>query len=155
MIGAVARVAAAEVVGDPPPDGVELDPAANAPAALQRLSHLERQHLRLQELQLQRDGEPVLEPPRPDPDEALSGDEHLAGDHRLQAVEVGQPIRVRLVGPREPQPLDLVAKRRIADQRRRLDAVADEVRGECLARVGRVAVRDDQLAGSREQPRAA
>ena len=155
LIGAVAGMAAAEVIGHAPADGVELDPAADAVAVRRRLRLLERQHLRLQELQLQRDRQPVLGPARAQPHEALAGDEHLARDHGLQAVEVGQPVGIGLVGPGEPEPLDPIPQVRVPDQRRGLDAVADEVRGEGLAGVGGVAVGDHQLARPRQQPRAA
>ena len=60
LVGAVAGMAAAEVVGDAPADRVELDAAADAVAVRGRLGLLEGQHLRLQELQLQRHGQPVL-----------------------------------------------------------------------------------------------
>ena len=106
---------AAEVVGEPPADRVELDAAADAPAVAEVLDLLEGQHLRLQELQLQRHQQSVLGAAGPEPDEALAGDEHLAGDHALQAVEVGQPVGVGLVGPGEPEPLHPVADRRAAD----------------------------------------
>ena len=61
------------------------------------------------------------------PHEAFARHEHLPRNHRLQAVEIGQPVRIGLIGPGEPQPLHLIANGRILDQRRRLDAVADEV----------------------------
>ena len=51
------------------------------------------------------------------PHEALARDEHLACDHRLEAVEVRQAVGVRFVSPCEPQPLDLVTQSRNADQR--------------------------------------
>jgi hypothetical protein len=109
LIGAVAGMAAAEVVGHAPADRVELDPAADAVAVRRRLGLLEGQHLGLQQLQLQRHQQPVLGPARAQPHEALAGDEHLARDHGLQAVEVGQPVGIGLVGPGEPEPLDPVA----------------------------------------------
>ena len=146
---------AAEVVGEPPADGVELDAAADAAAVPEVLRLLEGQHLRLQELQLQRHQQAVLGAARAQPDEALAGDEHLAGDHALQAVEVGQPVGVGLVGPGEPEPLDAVAHLGVLDQRRGLDAVADQVGGEGLAGVAGVAVGDHELAGAGQQPRAA
>ena len=60
-------MAAAEVIGHAPADGVELDPAADAVAVGRRLGLLEGQHLGLQELQLQRHEQPVLGPARPQP----------------------------------------------------------------------------------------
>ena len=154
-VGAVAGMTAAEVVGEPPADRVELDTAADAPAAPEVLHLLERQHLGLQELQLQRHQQPVLGAAGAQPDEALAGDEHLARDHALQAVEVGQPVGVGLVGPGEPEPLHPVADLGVLDQRRGLDAVADQVGGEGLAGIAGVAVGDDELAGARQQPRTA
>jgi hypothetical protein len=44
LVGAVTRMPAAEVVGHPPPDPVELDPAADAVAVGRRLGLLEGQH---------------------------------------------------------------------------------------------------------------
>jgi hypothetical protein len=64
---------------------------------------VERQHLRRQHLQLQRHGEPVLRPARPEAEEHLAGNEHLARGAALQAVEVGEPLGVGLVGPVEPE----------------------------------------------------
>ena len=49
----------------------------------------------------------VLRPPRPEPEEHLAGDEHLAGRTPLQPVEVGEALGVGLVGPVEPELLDL------------------------------------------------
>jgi len=99
---AIGRMPPAKVVGEPAADGVELDPAPDAPAAAELLRLLERHHFRLEKLQLQRHREAVLQPARPHADEALTGDEHLPRDHRLETVEVGQPVRVSLVGPGEP-----------------------------------------------------
>ena len=98
-VGAVAGMPAAEVVGEPTADRVELDAAADAAAAAKVFGLLEGQHLGLQELQLQRHQQSVLGAAGAQPHEALAGDEHLAGDHALQAVEVGQPVGVRLVDP--------------------------------------------------------
>jgi hypothetical protein len=155
LVGAVARVAAAEVIGHAPPDRIELDPAADAVAIGRGLGLLEGQHLGLEKLQLQRHQQAVLRATGSQPDETLASDEHLARDHGLQTVEVGQPIRIGLVGPGEPEPLDPVTEIRIPDQRGGLDAVADEVRREGFAGVGGIAVRHHQFAGPREQPRAA
>ena len=55
----------------------------------------------LEKLQLQRHQQSVLRPARAQSDEAFARDEHLARDHGLQAVEVGQPVRIGLVGPGE------------------------------------------------------
>jgi hypothetical protein len=133
-------MAAAEVVGEPPADRIELDAAADAPAVPELLGLLEGQHLGLQELQLQRHREAVLGAPGAQPHEALARDEHLAGDHGLQAVEVGQPVGIGLVGPGEPEPLDAVARLGVLDQRGGLDAVADEVGGEGRPMVSRARI---------------
>jgi len=151
LIGAVARMAAAKVIGHPPPNQVEFDPAADAIAVRIRLDLLERQHLRLQKLQLQRHQQSILRPPWPHPHETLARDKHLASDHGLQAVEIGQPIGIRLIRPGEPELLNLVAQRRVSDERRRLDAIADEVRGKGLTGVRRVAVGDDQFPRARQE----
>ena len=52
LIRTVPRMAAAEVIGHPPPDQVKLDPAANAVAVWIRFRFLKGQHLGLQKLQL-------------------------------------------------------------------------------------------------------
>ena len=106
-IGHVARVPAQEVVGDAPPDRIELDPLPDDVAAGHDLVPIQRQHLRGQHLQLQRDREPVLRPARPEPEEHLAGDEHLARGAPLQAIEVGEAFGVGLVGPVEPELLHL------------------------------------------------
>ena len=72
-----------------------------------RLGLLEGQHFRLQELQLQRHQQTILRPARPQPHKAFARHEHLARDHGLQTVEVGQTVRVSLVGPCEPELLNL------------------------------------------------
>ena len=98
---------AVEVVGDPAPDPVELDAEDDLVAVGQRLALAERQVLGGQHLQLQRHREPVVRPARPEPEEALAGLEHGARRHGLEAVEVGQAIGIGLVGPGEPEALDL------------------------------------------------
>lgn len=116
LVRAVARMAAADMIRHASPDPVELDPAADAVAGGQRFRLLERQHLGLQEVQLQRDQQSVLRAPRAHPDEAFARHEHLARDHGLQAVDVGQPVRIGLVGPGEPESLDTVPLVRLPDQ---------------------------------------
>jgi hypothetical protein len=88
LIGAVAGVAAAEVVGDTPADRVELDPAADRVAVRHGPGLLEGQHLGLQQLELQRHDEAVLRPARPQPHEALASDEHLPRDHGLSLANL-------------------------------------------------------------------
>jgi len=53
--GRFARMAAQEVIGDPPADRVELDPRANDVAVRQALVVRQRQHLGFEKLKLQRD----------------------------------------------------------------------------------------------------
>ena len=123
----ITRMPAEKVIGDPAADAVKLDPLADDGAARHRLVAAQRQHLCRQHLQLQRDHQAVLRPARPEAEEHLAGDEHLAGGTPLQAVEVGEAVGVGLVGPLQPQRLHHGLQRRIADQRRRLDAGADNV----------------------------
>ena len=106
-VGHVAGVPAQEVVGDAPADRIELDPLPDHIAAGHGLVAVERQHLGRQHLQLQRDAETILRPPRPEPEEHLAGDEHLACRTALQAVEVREAFGIGLVGPIEPELLDL------------------------------------------------
>ena len=68
---------------------------------------VERQHLRRDHLQLQRHRQAVLRPARPEAEEHLAGDEHLARGAPLQPVEVREAFGVGLVGPVEPELLDL------------------------------------------------
>ena len=68
---------------------------------------VERQHLRREHLQLQRHRQAVLRPARPEAEEHLAGDEHLARGTPLQPVEVREALGVGLVGPIEPELLDL------------------------------------------------
>ena len=148
-IGHVARVPAQEVVGDAPADRVELDALPDDVAAGRDLVAIERQHLRREHLQLQRHREAVLRPARPEPEEHLAGDEHLARGAALQAVEVGEALGIGFVGPVEPELLDLRLELGIRDQRRRLDAGADHVAGPALDRVGGIAVVAHEPAGAR------
>ena len=85
----------------------------------------------------------------PEPEEALAGLEHGARGHGLEAVEVGQAIGIGLVGPGEPEALDLVLERAVLDQAGRLDAAADGMRGEARRGVRGVGVGAHQLAGAR------
>ena len=71
-----------------------------------------------QHLQLQRHGQTILRPARPDAEEHLARQEHLARRPALQAVEVGQPLGIGLVGPGEPELLQLLLLRGIRDLRR-------------------------------------
>ncbi len=111
-VGHVARMPAQEMVGDAPPDRVELDPLPDDIAARRHLVAIERQHLRGQHLQLQRHRQAILRPPRSEPKEHLARDEHFARGAALQAVEVGETLGVRFIGPVEPELLDLCFQRR-------------------------------------------
>ena len=106
-LGAVARVAAQEVIGDAPPDPVELDALTDRIAIGRGAALFQRQHFRGQHLQLQRHAQPVARAPRPDPEEHLARDEDLARRAALQPVEIGQPLGIGLVGPGKPEPLQL------------------------------------------------
>jgi hypothetical protein len=121
---------AVEAIGQPVADRAEDDAAAHglAVAEVDVVGLVE--HLGRQQLQLQRHRQPVAGQARPEADEAFAGVEHLAGDDRLLAVEIGQAVGVALVGPFEPGLHDLLADGGIGDQRRRLDAVADQRRDE-------------------------
>ena len=99
------------MVGDPAADPVELDAEDDLVAVRQRLALGKRQMLGGKHLQLERDREPVVRSARTEAEEALARLEHRACRHRLQAVEVGQAIGIGLVGPGEPEALDLVFDR--------------------------------------------
>ncbi len=115
-VGAVARMTTPEVIGHTPPDPVELDAAADHVAVWRGLGLVKRQHLGLQQLALQGHAQTILRAAGAQPHETFAGHEHLARHHRLQPVEVGQPVGVRLVGPGEPQALDTVPKFAIFQQ---------------------------------------
>jgi len=70
-------------------------------------------------------------------------------------IEVGQPVGVGLVGPGQPEPLHPVADVRVLDQRRGLDAVAEQVGREGFASIPGVAVGHHELTGAGQEPRAA
>ena len=108
---------AVEVVGDPAPDPVELDAEDDLVAVGQRLALGKRQVLGGQHLQLERHREPIVRAARAEPEEALARLEHGTRRHGLEAVEVGQAIGIGLVGPGEPEALDLVLERAVLDQR--------------------------------------
>ena len=73
---------------------------------------LSRQHL-----QLERHREAVFRSPGAKAEEAFAGLEHGTGRHGLETIEVGQAIGVGLVGPGEPEALNLVLERGVLDQR--------------------------------------
>ena len=140
---------AVEVVGDPPPDPVELDAKNDLVAVRQGLALAERQVLGGQHLQLQRHGEPIVGSARAEAEEALAGFEHGARRHGLEAVEVGQAIGIGLVGPGEPEPLDVVFELGVVHQAGGLDAAANGVRGEACCGIGGIGIGPHQLAGAR------
>src|SRR5581483_4073382 len=82
-------------------------------------------------------------------EEHLSGDEYLTRGAALEAIEVREALRVGLVGPIEPELLDLGFEASILDQRGRLDACADHIAGPALDRIRRVAVVAYQPSGPR------
>ena len=77
-IGAVARMAAEEVIGHTAPDPIELDSLPDRVAVPGHARFMQRQHLRGQHLQLKWHRQPILNPPRPDPDKDLTCQKHLA-----------------------------------------------------------------------------
>jgi hypothetical protein len=149
LLAHIAWVDAVEVVGDPPPDPVELDAEDDLVPIRQGLAFAERQVLGGEHLQLQRHRELILGSARAKSKEAFAGLEHRACGHRLQAVEVGQAIGVGLVSPGEPEALDLVFERAVLNQARRLDPAADGERGEARRGIGTVRVGPHQLPGAR------
>ena len=98
-------------------------------------------------MQLQGNPEIVLGPTRPEPEEHLAGDEHLAHRPPLLSIEVGEAFGIRLVGPGQPEFLDGLLEFGVADLRRRLDPRADDIAGAGFDRVGGVAVVAHQVPG--------
>jgi hypothetical protein len=148
LLADIAWVGAMEVVCNPAPDPVELDAKDDLVAVRQRLALAERQVLGREHLQLEGHREPIVRAARPEPQEALAGLEHGPRRHGLETVEVGEAIGISLVGPGEPEALDLVLERAILDQARRLDAAADRVRGKACCRVRGVGVGAYELPGA-------
>jgi hypothetical protein len=101
-----------------------------------------------QHLQLQGHHEPVFRATWPEAEEAFPGLEHGARRHRLETVEVSEAIGIGLVGPGEPEALNLVLEHAVLNQRRRLDAAANGVRREARRRIRGVGVGAYQLAGA-------
>ena len=100
-------MAAQEVIGHTPSDPVKLDALPDRVAIPRHTCFMQRQHFRGQHLELQRYAKPVLHPPRTDPDKDLACDEHFPRGATLQAIEIRQPLGIRLVRPGEPKPLQL------------------------------------------------
>ena len=109
-LGHVTRMAALEVVGDPPADPVELD-AADDPAPCGSGSIVQRQHFRGEHLQLQRHRQSVVGAPRAEAQEELARQKHRARGHGLEARS-RSGTGIGLVGPGEPEALDLVLSAR-------------------------------------------
>ena len=93
------------------------------------------QLLGFEHLQLQWHAQPVLRSTRAQPHDALSALDRCPADQGLQAVEIGQPRSIRLVGPAKPQLLELSLYRRIRVLRLRLDPGADRVGDEAVDRI--------------------
>ena len=99
----VARVLLPEPIGLAPADLVELDAVAND-VAVRELELVGRiQHLRFEELQLERDRQTLGGPPRPDPEEHFTGFEECQGDQVLQAVKIGSSVCVAFFDPMPPE----------------------------------------------------
>jgi hypothetical protein len=109
----------------------------------------ERQVLRGEHLQLERHREPIVRTARAEPEEAFAGLEHGARGPGLETVEVGEAIGIGLVGPGEPEALDLVLERAVLDQARRFDAGADSMGSEALRGIRGVGIGAHQLSGAR------
>ena len=73
---------------------------------------------------------------------------------RPGVARAGQSVNIGLVGPDEPQALNLVLQGTVLDQRRRLDAAAHRVRREARRRVRSVPVRSHQRRDRRAAVRA-
>src|SRR5690606_29412559 len=108
-------------------DRVDLDSRAHALAVRRYAVVVVRAELRLDQLHLKRNAEPVLFPPDPKANENLSRLHPLAHGQRLQAVPIEQPVGIGLVGPSEPEPVNLLAQRIVLHLRLRLDAGPDDV----------------------------
>lgn len=146
-IGHVTRVAAQEMIGHAPTDGVKLDPLTDQPGTRQLAVHCQRQHFRGQHLQLQRNGQPIFLAPGADAQEHLACQKHFAGGPALQPVEIGQAFSVGLVGPGQPQGLQLFLQVGIGNRRGWLDPVTNHIAGKSLNCIGGVAIVAHQPAG--------
>ena len=86
-----------------PADLIELDAVADdvAVGQLQLVGWI--QHLRLEELQLQRHRQPLGGSPWPDPHEHLSSFKESQSDEVLETIEVGAAIRIAFLSPLPPE----------------------------------------------------
>ena len=141
-------MAAHEVIGHAAADAVEFNALPDQPGTGQGAVHVEGQHFGREHLQLQRHGQPILDPARADADEDLARQKHLARRPALQAIEIRQPFGIGIIGPGEPQRLQLFLPGRIHDGGRRLDSIADDIAGEAFHRIGGIAVVPDKPAGA-------
>ena len=120
-------MATQEVIRDTPSDPIKLDALPDRVAVRGHTGLVEWQHFRRQHLQLQGHCQPILDPPRPDPDKDLTRQKHLARRPALQPVEIRQALGIGLIGPGQPEPLHPVPQGGILDQRRGLDPIAHQV----------------------------
>jgi len=142
----VAGMAFVQVIGDAHTDAVELDAGADDVAVGQLPIQRRRQVLGFEQLQLQTDRQPIFRPPVAQPHQALAAFEHRPARERLQAVQIRQARRVRLLAPVAPQRLHRLALVEIGEHRLRLDPGTDGVRDERLDAGRGPDVAADQIA---------
>ena len=130
----VLRMRAVQVVGHTSPQRIELDARAHHVAGRQIGVEVDRQVLRLQQLELQGHGQSVFRTARAQPDQAFTAFEHRTAGQGLQAVEVGQPRRVGFLRPVAPQRLHVGLEAFVVRQALWLDAGADGVGDEGVER---------------------
>ena len=90
------------VVGDAAADGVELDAGADHVAVAHQPVKIERHVVGLENLDLQRHGEPVAEAAPAKPDEDLAGLDETARDQPLKPIEIEHLVGIRVVDPLFP-----------------------------------------------------
>ena len=102
----------------PSPERIELHPLDDEAAVGQIAGLAGIEVIRLQQLQLQRHRQAVLDPPVADAHQALAALRHGADDQRLQAGEVGQSVRVAGLGEAGPEPVGRLVDVGVPDRAR-------------------------------------
>ena len=128
----VFRMGFVEVIGDAPPQTVELDTGTHHIARRQFSVEIDRQVLCLEQLQLQRHNQTILWPAGTQTNKAFAPFEHGPTCQRLQTVEVGLTGGIGLCSPITPQCLHFSFEALVAGQTLRLDASADRIGDKCL-----------------------
>ena len=126
----IAGVGLVHPVGHAPPDTVDLNAGANHVADLHTRPVVGIEHgnlLRLDQLNLHRDGQTIFDATGADSHEELTTTEPSPNTKRLQAVEVENAVRVGVAHPLIPKRVEFEFERGVLGQRARHNAGADQI----------------------------